>query len=59
VFGSVSETLDLNNQNNPYQYGPFQYSFEAAEAVESMSITVSCTGTTAFPDFVFDDFSLQ
>ncbi|KAH6951990.1 hypothetical protein DER45DRAFT_529374 [Fusarium avenaceum] len=58
VFGSVSETIDLNNQKSPYEYGSFQYAFEAAEAVESMSVTVSCTGTTASPDFVFDDFSI-
>ncbi|KAF4342301.1 hypothetical protein FBEOM_3708 [Fusarium beomiforme] len=57
VFGSVSQTLELNGQITAYQYQQFQYSFVPAEAVESMSVTVSCT--SGFPDFVFDDFSLQ
>ncbi|KAH7259046.1 uncharacterized protein BKA55DRAFT_735883 [Fusarium redolens] len=58
-FGSVSETLELNDQITAYQYQPFQYSFTAADDAESMSVTVECTDASGFPDFVFDDFSLQ
>ncbi|KAF9769711.1 hypothetical protein IL306_012802 [Fusarium sp. DS 682] len=57
VFGSVSQTLELNEQITPYQYQSFEYVVIPAETVDSMSITVSCT--SGFPDFAFDDFSLQ
>ncbi|KAI1011764.1 hypothetical protein LB503_004676 [Fusarium chuoi] len=59
VFGSVSQTLDLDAQVTAYQYQSFDYSFTAGDSAESMSITVECTDASGFPDFVFDDFSLQ
>ncbi|KAF5722370.1 hypothetical protein FMUND_2882 [Fusarium mundagurra] len=59
VFGSVSQTLELDNQATVYQYQPFDYSFTAGDSAESMSITVECTDASGFPDFGFDDFSLQ
>ncbi|ENH63674.1 hypothetical protein FOC1_g10004282 [Fusarium oxysporum f. sp. cubense race 1] len=59
VFGSVSQTLELDEQVTAYQYQSFDYSFTAADSTESMSITVECTDASGFPDFVFDDFSLQ
>jgi hypothetical protein len=59
VFGSVSQTLELDDQVTAYQYQSFDYSFTAADSAESMSITVECTDASGFPDFVFNDFSLQ
>ncbi|KAF5637887.1 hypothetical protein F52700_4590 [Fusarium sp. NRRL 52700] len=59
VFGSVSQTLDLDTQAAAYQYQLFQTSFTAGDSAESMSITVECTDASGYPDFVFDDFSLQ
>ncbi|KAF4441055.1 hypothetical protein FACUT_3084 [Fusarium acutatum] len=59
VFGSVSQTLELDGQITAYQYQSFDYSFTAGDSAESMSITVECTDESGFPDFVFDDFSLQ
>ncbi|VTT60198.1 unnamed protein product [Fusarium fujikuroi] len=59
VFGSVSQTLDIDTQITAYQYQSFDYSFTAGDSAESMSITVECTDASGFPDFVFDDFSLQ
>ncbi|PNP76527.1 hypothetical protein FNYG_09946 [Fusarium nygamai] len=60
VFDSVSQTLDLEDgQVTAYQYQSFAYSFTAGDSAEFMSITVECTDASGFPDFVFDDFSLQ
>ncbi|KAG5774941.1 hypothetical protein H9Q73_011381, partial [Fusarium xylarioides] len=59
VFGSVSQTLELDAQITAYQYQSFDYSFTAGDAAESMSITVECTDASGFPDFAFDDFYLQ
>ncbi|KAF5582961.1 hypothetical protein FPANT_8296 [Fusarium pseudoanthophilum] len=60
VFGSVSQTLDLEDgQVAAYQYQSYTYSFTAGDSAESMSITVECTDASGFPDFIFDDFSLQ
>ncbi|KAF5669492.1 hypothetical protein FCIRC_9261 [Fusarium circinatum] len=59
VFGSVSQTLDLDAQATAYQYQLFENSFTAGDSADSMSITVECTDASGFPDFAFDDFSLQ
>ncbi|KAF5987568.1 hypothetical protein FBULB1_1957 [Fusarium bulbicola] len=59
VFGSVSQTLDLDAQATAYQYQLFENTFTAGDSADSMSITVECTDASGFPDFAFDDFSLQ
>ncbi|OBS20005.1 hypothetical protein FPOA_11727 [Fusarium poae] len=57
AFGSTTETIPLYREITSYSYEAFEYGFVPAEEATSMSVTVSCS--TASPDFLFDDFSLQ
>ncbi|KAJ4123153.1 hypothetical protein NW768_009681 [Fusarium equiseti] len=57
TLGSTTDTINLSSEVTPYEYQVFATSLMASDAASSMSLEVRCRD--AFPDFAFDDFTLQ